>query len=881
MDDLLADFLTETAESLAELDTALVRLERAPDDHATLSLIFRLVHTIKGTCGFLGLTRLEKVAHAAENVLGRFRDGALRPSPEAITLVLAAIDRIKVILAGLEATEAEPPGDDSALIADLNAVMQGESPGPGERTSASPPAAATTAASPGETAPALGPTPEPSAAPSDRPVQGSPAVDAAPAGEPGVSAEPAPAAESAVAAQTIRVSVEVLEHLMTLVSELVLARNQLLQLARTQENSPFAVPLQRLSHITSALQEGVMKTRMQPIGNAWNKLPRLVRDLARETGKKIELVMVGADTELDRQVLEFIKDPLTHMVRNSADHGLEKPEERRAAGKPETGRITLNAYHEGGHIIIEVSDDGRGLNTRRIAEKAVALGLATEAEIAGLSEQAIQQFIFRPGFSTAAQVTAVSGRGVGMDVVKTNIEKIGGTIELRSRPGLGTTITIKIPLTLAIVSALIVEASGERFAIPQISVVELVRAGGGSETRIERIDQTPVLRLRDRLLPLVRLSTLLHLDDAGGDCESEVFVVVAKVGVQSFGLIVDRVFDTEEIVVKPVAPILRDITLFSGNTILGDGSVIMILDPNGIARAVGLAATGSADRATVAETHGEAAADQGKTTLLLFRAGGMEPKAVPLGLVARLEEIETERIERSGDRLLVQYRGQLMPLVPLGGDLLGSGEARRPVLVFSDRGRSVGLAVDEILDVVEDRIDVQLVSDRPGVIGSAVIAGRATEVIDTAYWLRLAFDDWFRYAATSERDRRARLLVVDDSAFFRQMVEPVLTAAGYDVTAVETADAALRLRDQGRMFDAVISDIEMPGLDGFAFARAVRAAPPWANLPLIALSGHVSEADIARGRAAGFTDYIAKFDREALVAAIAQALAAQTVVEAN
>ncbi len=881
MDDLLADFLTETAESLSELDTALVRLERAPDDQATLALIFRLVHTIKGTCGFLGLTRLEKVAHAAENVLGRFRDGTLVPTPEAITVVLAAIDRIKLILAGLEATEAEPLGDDSALIADLNAVMEGRGPATAETGQDSQAATPVPEPLPEEPAPARGSRTGASATLSERMEQAQPKGEAAQAGEQVAASESAPTAESAVAAQTIRVSVEVLEHLMTLVSELVLARNQLLQLARLQENSPFAVPLQRLSHITSDLQEGVMKTRMQPIGNAWNKLPRLVRDLARETGKKIELVMLGADTELDRQVLEFIKDPLTHMVRNSADHGLEKPEERRAAGKPETGRITLNAYHEGGHIIIEVSDDGRGLNTRRIAEKAVALGLATEAEVAALSEQAIQQFIFRPGFSTAAQVTAVSGRGVGMDVVKTNIEKIGGTIDLRSREGVGTTITIKIPLTLAIVSALIVEAAGERFAIPQISVVELVRAGGRSETRIERIDRTPVLRLRDSLLPLVRLSALLHLDSAADVFESEAFVVVTKVGAQSFGLIVDRVFDTEEIVVKPVAPILRDITLFSGNTILGDGSVIMILDPNGIARAVGLAATGSAERTAVAEARSEGSTEGGSTTLLLFRAGGTEPKAVPLGLVARLEEIENDRIERSGDRLLVQYRGQLMPLVPLSGSLDDTGFGRRPVLVFSDRGRSVGLAVDEILDVVEDRIDVQLLSDRPGIIGSAVIAGRATEVIDTAYWLRLAFDDWFRHGAANEADRRPRLLVVDDSAFFRQMVAPVLTAAGYEVTTVETAEAALRLRDQGRMFDAVISDIEMPGLDGFAFARAVRGSPAWAHLPLIALTGRVSEADLARGREAGFTDYIAKFDREALIAGIGQALAAQTAVEAH
>jgi two-component system chemotaxis sensor kinase CheA len=865
MDDLLADFLTETNESLAELDTALIRLEQAPDDQATLSLIFRLVHTIKGTCGFLGLPRLEKVAHASENVLGRFRDGTLAPTPSAITVILQAIDRIKLIVAGLEATEAEPTGDDSDLIDALNALMEGRMAEPepaaepealAEAAPVAEPAAETVGVV--ETVPALAP--------------GSATADA-------VETAAVPS-ESGVAAQTIRVSVEVLEDLMTLVSELVLTRNQLLQLARTQANSPFTVPLQRLSHITTDLQEGVMKTRMQPIGNAWNKLPRLVRDLAREMGKKIELSMHGAETELDRQVLEFIKDPLTHMVRNSADHGLETPAERRAAGKPEIGRISLNAFHEGGHIIIEIADDGRGLNTKRIAEKAIAQGLATEAELAQMSEAAIHQFIFRPGFSTATQVTAVSGRGVGMDVVKTNIEKIGGTIELRSREGRGTTVTIKIPLTLAIVSALIVECAGERFAIPQISVVELVRTGGGSETAIERINRTPVLRLRDRLLPLVRLSSLLALDGGEPEEGAESFIVVAKVGTENFGLIVDRVFDTEEIVVKPVAPILRDITLFSGNTILGDGSVIMILDPNGIARAVGIGAASGTDRTGIVEAaRAEAMSAGARTSLLLFRAGGVEPKAVPLNLVARLEEIAAEQIERAGARAMVQYRGQLMPLVPMGVDLDDASIKRRPVLVFSDGERSMGLVVDEILDVVEDTVNIQLGSARPGILGSAVIAERATEIIDTGHWLALASDDWFGTRRRSAGGKRPHLLAIDDSAFFRHMLVPVLTAAGYEVTAVETADAALKLREQGRRFDAIVSDIEMPGMDGFAFARAVREDPRWATLPLVALTSRVAEADILRAREAGFTDYVAKFDREALLAGIAQVLATHRETE--
>jgi len=711
-------------------------------------------------------------------------------------------------------------------------------------------------------------------------------VEEPPADEPAVAATaPTPAAPPAKApdtpgtaapagTQTIRVAVEVLEDLMTLVSELVLTRNQLLQLARTEQDSGFTAPLQRLSHITSDLQEGVMKTRMQPIGNAWNNLPRLVRDLAHEMEKKIELVMLGADTELDRQVLELIKDPLTHMVRNSGDHGLEKPAERRAAGKPETGRITLNAYHEGGHIIIEISDDGRGLPVDKIRKKAVAQGLATEAELAGMSDGQLQRFIFRAGFSTATVVTAVSGRGVGMDVVKTNIEKIGGTIDLKSVAGQGTTFTIKIPLTLAIVSALIVQAVGERFAIPQISVVELVRAhragsnaASGTDSVIERINDTPVLRLRDHLLPLVSLTELLSLDHEGGET-GDATIVVVQVGANMLGIIVDRVFDTEEIVVKPVAPILRHVTMFSGNTILGDGSVIMILDPNGIARATGVGA-GAETRAAAAETK-ETVRSGERTAMLLFRAGSSQNMAVPLGLVARLEHIAREKIELSSGSPVTQYRGKLMPLIALSG-AIDDSKSNQPVLVFSDRDRSMGLMVDEIVDVVEDRLDIQLSGARPGLLGTAVIAGQATDIIDTGYWLTQAWQDWFRgMPRASAGHGPRRVLVVEDSDFFRQLLVPTLGAAGYRVTAASSAANALKLREAGVMFDAIVSDIEMPDMDGLAFARAVRASGAWTSLPMIALTGHAEPSDVEAGRDAGFTDYVAKFEREALLASLQQ-----------
>jgi two-component system chemotaxis sensor kinase CheA len=831
MDDLIAEFLTETNESLAELDLALVKLERTPDDQATLSLIFRLVHTIKGTCGFLGLPRLERVAHAAENVLGKVRDRELAATALVISAVLASLDRIKFILTGLAATGTEPAGDDSAITAALDAAAAGEA----------------------VAAPSAGP-------------------------EEPAEAAAAPAGEAVSSAQTIRVTVDVLEELMTLVGELVLTRNQLLQLSRAEGNNAFTAPLQRLSHITTDLQEGVMKTRMQPIGNAWNKLPRLVRDLAHETGKKIVLDMHGQDTELDRQVLELMRDPLTHMVRNSADHGLETTEGRRAAGKSETGRIRLNAFHEGGHIIIEVSDDGRGLDAERIRAKVLSQGLATEAEMAVMSEAQIRAFIFRAGFSTAAAVTAISGRGVGMDVVRSNIERIGGTVEVASTPGQGTVFTIKIPLTLAIVSALIVRACGEKFAIPQISVLELVRVGDGKNTAsgmgIEHIGTTPVLRLRDQLLPLISLGQLLRLNDGGPNAENAT-VVVTAVGSGMLGIIVDDVYDTEEIVVKPVAPILRHVTMFSGNTILGDGSVIMILDPNGVARSAGV----SASRATRTENERGLTARRSSDgmALLLFRAGGeAASRAVPLSLVARLEDVPREKIERSAGGYVTQYRGKLMPLIDMtGGATLEA--ATQPVLVFADGERSMGLMVDAIVDVVHDKLNIELGSGSPGLLGTAVIAGQAADVLDTEYWLTQACNDWFGGASTGQNRTQRRLLVVEDSDFFRQLLVPTLSAAGYEVTSAGSGAEALRLRESGLVVDAIVSDIDMPDMDGLEFARRVREGGAWAGLPMIALTGKGAPADEARGREAGFTDYCQKFERAALLASLKHCLAEEVL----
>ena len=866
MDDLLQEFVTETNESIDVVNVELVRFEQDPNNAKILGNIFRLVHTIKGTCGFLALPRLEALAHAAETLMGKFRDG-MPATNDAVSLILATIDRIKEILQSLERDQHEPDGTDDDLIADLERMV--------ERVVSAAPATSKQAV--GTLAPQILERPlrpgEDSLDDLERAFRETP-VDPVSI----KTAKPAPveaAAKNAVrddetakgASQSIRVTVDTLEQLMTMVSELVLTRNQLLEIVRRHEDSEFKTPLQRLSNVTAELQEGVMKTRMQPIGNAWQKFPRIVRDLSNELGKQIELELQGAETDLDRQVLDLIKDPLTHMVRNSADHGLESPAERRAAGKPEHGRIRLSAYHEGGHIIIQVADDGRGLDTARIKAKAIAQGLASEAEIEKLSEAQIHKFIFAPGFSTAAKITNVSGRGVGMDVVRNNIDQIGGTIDVKSVAGVGLSFTIKIPLTLAIVAALIVEAGGERFAIPQLSVVELVRARSGGEHRIERIKDTPVLRLRDKLLPLARLSQLLGTETgAGGDVESG-FIVVTQVGSQTFGIVVDGVFHTEEIVVKPMSSKLRHIAMFSGNTILGDGSVIMIIDPNGAAQTLGSTVTSQLAAAEAALSRPATSTEQA-TSLLVFRAGSTHLKAVPLALITRLEEVDVRKIELSNDRHMVQYRGQLMPLISMNETVSVKGEGAQPLLVFSDGNRSMALVVDEIVDIVEDRLDIQVTGNNPGILGSAIIKGQATEIIDVGHFLPLAFEDWFRRKEQTKSAKLRSVLLIDDSPFFRNMLTPVLQAAGYEVTAASSAHEALAMLKDGATFDVAITDIEMPDMDGFEFAEAVRGDARTADLPVIALSSVVSAEAAERGRQVGFYDYVAKFDRQGLIAAL-------------
>jgi two-component system chemotaxis sensor kinase CheA len=875
MDDLLAEFLTETAEMLEVVDTELVRFEREPSNQATLNNIFRLVHTIKGTCGFLGLPRLEGVAHAGETLLGKFRDGALPVTPEAVTLVLQSIDRIKEILVGLEATGTEPEGDDSAILNALHAVAEGraaetsappepEHPvGPnGEKwdadlkrflrpgeVSLADLEAAFLAASPDAPQPTAAPPPTPVA----RPVMETEHEDEDGARR-GLGGE-------AGANQTIRVSVDLLEQMMTMVSELVLTRNQLLQMVRTLNDSEFKAPLQRLSHITAELQERVMKTRMQPVGSAWRKLPRIVRDASRDLGKKIDLRQEGEQTELDRQVLEYIKDPLTHMVRNSCDHGIEKPADRVAKGKPEQGVLRLSAHHEGGHIIIEIADDGAGLNTARIRRKAVEKGLVTEAEAAAMSDAQVQRMIFAPGFSTAETITNLSGRGVGMDVVRTNIEAIGGSIELSSVEGQGTTFRIKIPLTLAIVQALILGAGGQRFAAPQTAVVELVRVGPDAEHQIEVINAAPVMRLRERMLPLVALRDVLCLgaDERGEDVTR--YVAVMQIGATRFGVVVDDVHDTEEIVVKPLASLMRGSPMLSGATILGDGSVVLILDPNALSSVFG-----RAHEEALAEANAVAARSRqdNAKSLILFRAGAGAVKGVPLTLVTRLEQIPVSALERANGQVLMQYRGALMPVTHMAGDYAFKTEGAQPILVFTGDHGPVGVAVDEIVDIVREPVSIDLAADRPGVLGAAILRGEAAEIVDVGHYLSLLQHEW-----TDQRGQRVgakgRVLLVEHNHFTRQLLAPLLEAAGYEAVEAGAFADALRLKAAGETFDAILADVDADPDGADAFAAQLDDDPAWRDAARLALTGQSSAGG-------SFPEAVRKTDRAGLLAALDYAI---------
>jgi two-component system chemotaxis sensor kinase CheA len=742
MNEVVREFLLETHENLAQLDLDLVTLEKEPTERETLARVFRTLHTVKGTAGFLGLPKLQAVAHAGENLLSRLRDGERVFNPEIASALLAVVDAVRRMLASIEQTTDEGDGDYSALIHTLEQLTR-----KGSSVVPPPPAkpvAVVTAPAPRRPEP---PGPPPPATPPVSPVPEPTVLAATLVSEPPADT-PEPRA-SAVSDSSLRVDVNLLDKLMTLVGELVLARNQIIQFSTSLEEPSFLNTVQRLNLLTTELQANVMKTRMQPIGNVWTKFPRVVRDLALACQKQVHLDMEGRETELDKTIIEAIRDPLTHLIRNAVDHGIELPAERLARGKPAEGRLRLHAFHEGGKVIIEIGDDGGGIDPARVRDKAIRANVVSPEQAARMSERELLHLIFLPGFSTAETVTHFSGRGVGMDVVRTNIEKIGGTVDVESQVGRGTTVKMKIPLTLAIIPALIVTSGGDRYAIPQVSLLELVRLEGEQAQRgIEQIHGVPVYRLRGNLLPLVYLDCQLGVESVRRN--GDVCIVVLQAEDRPFGLVVDDIHDTEEIVVKPLQNQLKGISAFAGATIMGDGKVALILDVLGLAQRANVV-SGVRERTLVEKSSSAAESAGDRQTVLLFTVSGGGRMAIPLSQVARLEEFPRSALERVGPQDVVQYRDEILPLIHVS-HVLRARRRRRPgktvrsrkavrkagagtgetiqVVVYAGMGSRVGLVVGEILDIVEETIVTRARTRRPGVLFSAVVQGQVTEFLD-------------------------------------------------------------------------------------------------------------------------------------------------------
>ena len=784
MDDIVKEFLVESYENLDRLDQDLLALEKQPDDRDRLSSVFRTIHTIKGTSGFLAFPNLEHVAHVGENLLVLLRDGKLHLNGPIASGLLTLVDAVRTILRDIEASGVEGSNDYADLVARLEQlkVTGGEASGAatveeaqrvGELLDfidsevqaacdeAEPVAVATKAPAKRKRSGGSGKPARRSAdsvvtlsvtEPVAQTVIVLPGRDGslpAAASRAPAPAAPAPANEhpeeadksQSIADASVRINVNLLDKLMNLVGELVLTRNQVLQYSRTNEDQTLTAASQRLNLITSELQEGIMKTRMQPIHNAWSKLPRVVRDLALSCGKQVQVKMEGAETELDKTILEAIKDPLTHIVRNSVDHGIEPTDVRLAAGKPAEGTLWLRAFHEGGQVNIEVCDDGGGINLERVKQKALSQRQITDEQAATMSDRELTSLILLPGFSTAEKVTNVSGRGVGMDVVKTNVEKIGGTLDIHSVAGQGTTLRIKIPLTLAIVPALTVICQEDRFCIPQVSLLELLRLEGDRvRSGIELIHSVPVYRLRGQLLPLLYLDEQLGLrsrrtneERRAADCVS---IVVLQAEGRSFGLVVDSVIDTQEIVVKPLGPHLKGIPAYAGATIMGDGSVSLILDVFGLAQTGGV--LNEQSRNSQSDESSTAGSSNQQKKWLVVDPGDGGRAAISLAEVARLEEIKPQNVERNGADEVVQYRGKIMPLLRLCSSWSASSQNSEaddsgasqsfPVVVYQKQGRPVGIVVGQILDIVEHTLEAD-----PGESSeteSQIISGRVTRVID-------------------------------------------------------------------------------------------------------------------------------------------------------
>lgn len=800
MDDIVREFVVESYENLDQLDQDLVALEDQPGSRDLLGSVFRTIHTIKGTSGFLAFGKLESLTHGGENLLAELRDGKRPMTQRTTDVLLKMVDAVRDVLATIEATGLEGDADMSEVVADIQSVLDDPSGGPLEAVAADvepvasgveDPVHEETTMEPEEVdqavaeAPAAKPAAKPRAAAPRKP-RAAAKPKAAPAARAStrraIAAEPmpsatlsapidgsyfdevdidvdtlddevievtvaTPAATSVASAgsvvqaktakeredgparsaseQSIRVDVDVLDALMRHVGELVLARNSMSRLAGDLGDAALVRASQRLSLIATELQQGVMKTRMQPIEHVWSKVPRMVRDISAALGRQVRIEMIGQDTELDRGLLEAIKDPLTHLIRNAIDHGIETPAVRTAVGKPIQGVLTLRAFHQGGQVVVEISDDGKGVDPKVIGAKAIERGLRTHGQVADMSTQDLLQLLFLPGFSTAETVTNVSGRGVGMDVVRTKVESIGGVVDVQSTFGLGTTWRLRIPLTLAIMPALTVECSGETYAVPQVSLLELL-AIDDKQTGVEYVGDAPVFRLRGKLLPLVDLRDVLARPERESLVDAVIVVLHSDGG--PFGLLVDQVLNTEEIVAKPIAAAVKNIGLYAGATLLGDGSVALILDVAAVARRALDVDLQEAMRKVSDDTLGASKTEP----MLIVSVGDGRQVAMPLGAVTRLERLPASIIEQVSGSDVMQYRGRITPVADLA-QILGDGATSREefaVVVCTRGDRTVALVANEVVDIVDCAIvDFSDVSGY-GLLGSIVIKDKVTELLD-------------------------------------------------------------------------------------------------------------------------------------------------------
>lgn len=733
------------------------------------------------------------------------------------------------------------------------------------------------------------------------------------------------AKQKATTQTSLRVNVNLLDTLMTLAGELVLSRNQLLQGITASSQRATEAASQRIDMITSELQEAIMRTRMQPIANVFTKFTRVVRDLSQSLGKQVNLTMEGKEVELDKTIIEAINDPLTHLVRNSVDHGIEAPDVRQRAGKPAAGTVHLKAYHEAGQVNIEIEDDGKGLNPQSIAQSAIAKGLLTDQDAQAMSDKEKVNLIFLPGFSTAQTITDVSGRGVGMDVVRTNLEKLGGIIDIESRIGAGTLIRIKLPLTLAIIPCQIISVGKERYAIPQVNLNELLRIPAAQvKDRIEKVGDAAVVRLRGTLLPLLNLAEVLgiprtYIDPETGEekidrrkniadrrsrefgkggvvgedgtvirrqtedrryrSESAINIAVVSAGTFKYGLVVDQLRDSEEIVVKPLGRHIKDCKGYAGATIMGDGRVALILDVASLASMAALSSSSATRTLAHAEKEmiEQSEQQEDKVSLLLFRNAEEEQFAVPLNLVERIERIKASDIEYVGGKRVVQYRGGTLPLHELGevANVQPLPEREQiEVIVFTFSGREVGLMVTPPVDAVEATLNVDGTTLKQiGIMGSVIIGDRTTLMVDIYEVIKTLNPEWFADLAAAPIPEGevsdTKILFAEDSAFFRNQVSGFLNEDGYEVLTAEDGLEALQLLEENAdSITLVLTDLEMPNMDGFELTERIKGDPRFSHLPVIALTSLAGEEDIIRGEAVGIDDYQIKLDREKLLISI-------------